>query len=119
MIRPIMICAVSDGRYHGRRICTEPVELIAAAFSTKSEVDRAVPCSMLTNVGEAEKYLVSSGGAADPPFQCSAHALNCGVFLTHLECTACGLHHDWSRLQNLCTVCGKPLFAIYDLAAAG
>src|SRR5438270_5789161 len=36
-----MICVVSDGRYHGRRICTEPVELIAAAFSTKSEVDRA------------------------------------------------------------------------------
>ncbi|MEY2543011.1 MAG: threonine synthase [Verrucomicrobiota bacterium] len=40
------------------------------------------------------------------------------VFLTHLECTACGLRHDWSRLQNLCTACGKPLFAIYDLVAA-
>jgi threonine synthase len=40
------------------------------------------------------------------------------MFLTHLECTACGLRHDWSRLQNLCTACGKPLFAIYDLAAA-
>jgi threonine synthase len=39
------------------------------------------------------------------------------MFLTHLECTACGLRHDWSRLQNLCTACGKPLFAIVDLAA--
>jgi threonine synthase len=39
------------------------------------------------------------------------------VFLTHLECTACELRHDWSRLQNLCTACGKPLFAIVDLEA--
>ncbi|HXY60971.1 MAG TPA: threonine synthase [Chthoniobacterales bacterium] len=39
------------------------------------------------------------------------------MFLTHLECTACGLRHDWKRLQNLCTACGKPLFAAYDLAA--
>src|ERR1700738_5141724 len=41
------------------------------------------------------------------------------MFLTPLECTACGLRHDWSRLQNLCTACGKPLFVIVDLAAAG
>jgi threonine synthase len=47
------------------------------------------------------------------------NALNCRVFLTHLECSACGLEHDWSRLQNLCTACHKPLFAIYDLDAAG
>lgn len=40
------------------------------------------------------------------------------MFLTHLECTSCGLRHDWSRLQNLCTACGKPLFAIVDLEAA-
>ncbi len=39
------------------------------------------------------------------------------MFLTHLECTACGVRHDWSRLQNLCTSCGKPLFAVYDFAA--
>src|SRR5438552_2809493 len=39
------------------------------------------------------------------------------MFLTHLECSACGLRHDWQRLQNLCTACGKPLFAIYDLEA--
>jgi len=41
------------------------------------------------------------------------------MFLTHLECTACGLRHDWSRLQNLCIACSKPLFAVYDLAAVG
>jgi threonine synthase len=41
------------------------------------------------------------------------------MFLTHLECTSCGLHHEWSRLQNLCTTCQKPLFPIIDLAAIG
>jgi threonine synthase len=41
------------------------------------------------------------------------------MFVTHLQCTSCGLKHEWSRLQNLCTACQKPLFAIVDLAAAG
>jgi threonine synthase len=41
------------------------------------------------------------------------------MFLAHLECTACGLQHPWSRLQNLCLSCHKPLFAIVDLTAAG
>ena len=41
------------------------------------------------------------------------------MFLTHLECSACGLQQQWSRLQNLCPSCHKPLFAIVDLAAAG
>ena len=41
------------------------------------------------------------------------------MFLTHLVCTSCGLRHESSRLQNLCTACQKPLFAIVDLAAAG
>ena len=40
------------------------------------------------------------------------------MFLKHLHCTACGLEHDWKRLQNLCSACGKPLFADYDLKAA-
>jgi threonine synthase len=39
------------------------------------------------------------------------------MFLTNLECTACGKRHDWSRLQNLCGTCAKPLFAKYDLEA--
>src|SRR5437870_10072510 len=41
------------------------------------------------------------------------------MFLTHRECGACGLRHDWSRLQNLCTACGRPLFAVIDLGAVG
>ena len=41
------------------------------------------------------------------------------MFLMHLECSACGLQQQWSRLQNLCPSCHKPLFAIVDLAAAG
>ncbi len=40
------------------------------------------------------------------------------MYLQHLECSACGLHYDWSRLQNVCLSCQKPLFAIVDLAAA-
>jgi len=40
------------------------------------------------------------------------------MFLKRLECSACGLEHEWSRLQNLCHSCNKPLFAIVDLAAA-
>src|SRR5947208_764736 len=39
------------------------------------------------------------------------------MFLTHLECSACGLQHRWSCLQNLCHSGSKPLFAIFDLAA--
>src|ERR1700689_393068 len=38
--------------------------------------------------------------------------------LTHLACTACGLEHPADRLQNVCTRCGKPLGAQYDLARA-
>ena len=41
------------------------------------------------------------------------------MFLTHLECTACRLQHSANCLQNLCLACGKPLFAIVDLGAAG
>jgi len=37
-------------------------------------------------------------------------------FLSHLECTACGLEHAADRLQTVCTQCGKVLFARYDLA---
>src|SRR6516165_276963 len=36
-------------------------------------------------------------------------------FLTHLECTACGLRHNADQLQTVCTACGKVLFARYDL----
>src|SRR5881394_1187576 len=46
---------------------------------------------------------------------CYVHA---PMFLKRLECSACGLEHEWSRLQNLCGSCNKPLFAMVDLAAA-
>lgn len=36
-------------------------------------------------------------------------------FLSHLECSACGLRHDADTLQTVCTACGKVLFARYDL----
>ncbi len=41
------------------------------------------------------------------------------MHLTHLSCTACGQRHDATVPQNVCTACGKPLYAHYDLAAAG
>ena len=40
------------------------------------------------------------------------------MFLKHLECSACGLQHEWSRLQNLCLLCHKPLLARVDLTKA-
>lgn len=39
--------------------------------------------------------------------------------ITHLECAACGLHHEAQRLHNLCRECGKPLLVRYDLQKAG
>jgi threonine synthase len=45
--------------------------------------------------------------------------LHCEVFLSHLECAACGLRHEWKQLQNVCGACQKPLVAVYDLAEAG
>jgi threonine synthase len=40
------------------------------------------------------------------------------MFVTHLECAACGVRHEARRLQNLCVECGKPLLVRYDLGAA-
>ncbi len=36
-------------------------------------------------------------------------------FLTHLECSKCAKTYNHKQPQNLCTSCGKPLFAQYDL----
>lgn len=38
-------------------------------------------------------------------------------FLVHLECARCAAVYDASAVQGLCTACGAPLFARYDLAA--
>lgn len=40
------------------------------------------------------------------------------MYVTHLECGACGLRHEARRLQNLCIECGKPLLVRYDLEQA-
>ncbi len=37
-------------------------------------------------------------------------------FLSHLECTACGLRHEADEPQSVCRACGKVLFASYDFA---
>jgi threonine synthase len=39
-------------------------------------------------------------------------------FFTHLECGYCGEKYPADKLWNLCTKCGKPLLAKYDLNAA-
>src|SRR5438309_3831940 len=41
------------------------------------------------------------------------------MFVTHLECTSCGLRHEWSRFRNHYTACGKPLVAVIELGAVG
>ncbi|MFQ5718973.1 MAG: threonine synthase [Acidobacteriota bacterium] len=39
--------------------------------------------------------------------------------MSRLECGMCGRYHDARVLQRLCTACGRPLLARYDLAAVG
>lgn len=38
--------------------------------------------------------------------------------LTHLECTNCGAEYDPNQPHNVCTKCGKVLYARYDLERA-
>jgi threonine synthase len=40
------------------------------------------------------------------------------MYVTHLECAACGRRHEARQLQNLCRECGKPLLVRYDLERA-
>src|SRR5919199_534949 len=40
------------------------------------------------------------------------------MYVTHLECGACGLRYEARRLLNLCAQCGKPLLVRYDLSRA-
>src|SRR5437870_6027585 len=100
MISPIRICVVSHGRYHGRRT-EETARLMVADESSTDFAD----CCRLRNQ--------ETGNLRN------LRTILLSMFVTHLECSACHLRHDSSRLQNLCTSCHKPLFAIYDLAAAG
>src|SRR5262249_22425891 len=47
----------------------------------------------------------------------SGRTLACVTFLSHLECPRCGAIYDATRPANLCTACGSPLYARYDLDA--
>jgi threonine synthase len=38
-------------------------------------------------------------------------------YVTHLECGLCGTRHRADELINVCTNCGRPLLARYDLSA--
>ncbi len=40
------------------------------------------------------------------------------MYVSHLECGACGRGYEARRLHNLCTECGKPLLVRYDLERA-
>jgi threonine synthase len=37
-------------------------------------------------------------------------------FVSHVECTICGAHHDAKRLLTVCEKCGQMLAVRYDLA---
>lgn len=41
------------------------------------------------------------------------------MYVTHLECGACGATHEAGRLHTTCSECGKPLLVRYDLRRAG
>jgi threonine synthase len=36
-------------------------------------------------------------------------------FVSHVECTVCGRHHDAKRLLTVCEQCGQMLAVRYDL----
>src|SRR5918998_5681344 len=40
------------------------------------------------------------------------------MYVTHLECAACGLRHEARRLHILCRECARPLLVRYDLRRA-
>jgi threonine synthase len=47
----------------------------------------------------------------------AGRTLACVTFLSHLECPRCRATYDATRPANLCTACGSPLYARYDLDA--
>jgi threonine synthase len=40
------------------------------------------------------------------------------LYVTHLECGACGTSHAAGAVQTVCTACGKPLLVRYDMERA-
>jgi len=86
---------------------------LSATFCRLLPLHRLAPGTRLrpASAWRAAKRLQQLAVSADVRF-------NAPMFLKRLECSACGLEHDPSRLQNLCRSCNKPLFTIFDLAAA-
>src|SRR5258706_4628707 len=41
------------------------------------------------------------------------------MHVKNLQCSFCGREYEASRLNNVCTECGKPLFVLYDLKRIG
>src|SRR5438045_8735246 len=72
----------------------------------------SLPAEFIWKPGNQEKHFLFSFSVGN-----SIPGFLIFMFLSHLGCSACGKQHDWKRLQNLCTACGKPLFAIVDLEA--
>src|SRR3982074_1422494 len=64
---------------------------------------------------QMEKKEIFRRLASSSLLPCPSMATPWRSFLTHLECSACGLGHDADQLQTVCTACGKVLFARYDL----
>src|SRR4029453_18965975 len=127
-ISPIMIWTVKDGRYHGRRVWAAFIGSVLTQTANRKQCAVPVlgvhapsrlrfspsPKQSFRKVRDCEDAIANMRDACAP----QKNALHCRVFLSHLECTSCGLRHEWHHLQNLCTACHKPLFAIVDLAAA-
>src|ERR1041385_309708 len=78
------------------------------------EVDR---CERFSFCPEISQTLTNYETRKQPPVEICVICQNSfAMFLSYLECSSCGLHHDCRQLQNLCQACQKPLFVIYDYA---
>src|SRR6188472_4187348 len=86
-----------------------------ASLSRRTCCQHVQSASWQLAVRVRQGWLTSVSARACAPQSCTLHF---GMFLTHLECSACGFQHEWSRLQNLCSSCHKPLLARVDLTKA-
>src|SRR5438034_5356509 len=139
----MIICVVSDGRYQGRdrrrtetSLVMRSVDYHNADNGSSLGVRNANRCPNRPALSrertrgacapQTSSSTITTGSlgflkqmAAMPHHVSIASRPSDSMFLTHLSCTSCGLHHDWTKLQNLCTACRKPLLAVYDLEQAG
>src|SRR5262249_15508353 len=93
-----------------RRISVNVNKFILLKCITTRKLCRSVRC--------AQRGPVTGQRIPPRTAHATAFRFRAPMFLKRLECSACGREHEWSRLQNLCCSCNKPLFAIVDLAGA-